>query len=231
MGLYGGTDLEGNLNEGFASPFFYMLEKTGRHAAGLGHLDRLALEHRGHLKKVSLGGVVIGGVVAAGAFHLDSEKSRADDVSLGRHGQVVLRGFSESGGSSIPGASAHHDQFGGETVHRLVVFQCIEDPVSKGTGVVQVGLEKVGIFGEGILPIANPVVRPSILPEDSVDHLCPLVGGGVRLKGAYHLEWGSYAQSIYPNPPEKSKVIGDGSSFGNFLRFLVQFPAPEDPFF
>ena len=165
MRFYGRTDIEGDLNEGFASALLGMLKKTGRHTACLGHLDRFAPEHRGHLKKISLGGVVIGSIVATGAFHLDPEKSRANDMGLSCHGYVVLRGFPETGGSPVPSASAHHDQFGGETVHRLVVSQGIEYPVTKRARVVEVGLEKVGVFGEGVLPIADPVVRPSILVE------------------------------------------------------------------
>ena len=137
----------------------------------------------------------------------------------------------KTGGASVPPASAHHDQFGGETIHRFVVSQGIEDPVSKRACVVQVGLEKVGVLGEGVLPITYPIVRPSVLLDDPVDHLCPLFGGGIRLKGAYHLEWRSHTQGIYPNPPKKSQVIHEESSFGNFLGFLFQFPALEDPFF
>ena len=98
-----------------------MLEKTGWHTACLRHVDGLALEHRGHLKKISLGGVVIGSIVATGAFHLDPEKSRTDDMGLGCHGDVVLGSFPEACGASSPSASPHRDQFGGETVHRLVV--------------------------------------------------------------------------------------------------------------
>jgi len=113
--------------------------------------------------------------VAAGAFHLEAEKRRAEDDALRGHRHIVLRGDAEAGRPAETLAALEPDQLGHEEIERFVVEERLVNPPAERAGVVERGLEHARIFREHILPVTHPVISPARISEQLVDELCTLV--------------------------------------------------------
>ena len=149
---------------------------------GLGHADALSLKHGGHAEKVGLLEGMIRSIVTTGALKIRPEKSSSEHMSLGCHGDVVLRSQAETGWPPSVLASSHEDKFSDKTIHRLVVEKGFVNPFAKWSCIVELGLENIGVLGEDVLPIAHPVVRPSFIAKQTVYHIGALGCGLIFLK-------------------------------------------------
>jgi hypothetical protein len=68
------------------------------------------------------------------------------------------------------------------TIHRLVVEKGFVNPFAKWPCVVELRLENIGVLGEDVLPIANPVVRPPFIGKQAVYDIGALGRGLIFLK-------------------------------------------------
>ena len=135
----------------------------------MGDGEGLASEEGPKLEEVLLKRTVRGGIVTAGAFHFDAKEGGTNDESFGGHGDVVLRGNSEAGGTTKPIGTFHADEFGDHEVEGFVIEEGFVKPPSEGAGVVEGGIDDVWIFGKDILPVAHPAVGPAWVGEEAVD--------------------------------------------------------------
>ena len=133
---------------------------VGRYDTARRDVDRLAFEHRRYVEEILLLHRMEWGIVTACAFHLDTQEGPAEDMGLGGHGCIILSRHPEPGWTHIP-IAPHLNQVGDEPVHRFVVQERFMYPPAKGAGVVQVGFDDVGVFGEDVLPERHPVVGPT----------------------------------------------------------------------
>ena len=108
-------------------------------------------------------------VVAAGTFHFQAEECLADDVGFRGERCIVLAGDFKTGRPSESLTALHQNQFGREPVKRLVVDERFVNPPAERAGVVQRRVDDVRVFGEGVLPVADPAISPAIVCEQTVD--------------------------------------------------------------
>ena len=211
-GVDGFTGFEGNGDGGLATAF------AKGDGAGDGELQRLAVEHGGHGEEILL---LIGmerGVVAAGATELGAEEREPEDLGFGGHGRVVEGGLREGRGSAKMDAAFHLNEFGDEAIEGDAVGEGLVDPVAEGAGVVEIGLEDAGVFGQDVLPVADPVVGPVGMVQEAVDGLGATGGGGERLVGADLVGGGDKAGRIEGEAAEEFEVAGQrpGGEGGGF---------------
>ena len=156
-------------------------------------------------------GLVVGverGVVAAGTLHLGGEERLGQDLRLGRHRGVVLRGHPEPGGAAAEGAPLHPDQLGHEPVDRRVVGEGVVEVAAERAGVVQGRLEDAGVLGQDVLPVAHPAVGPARVGEPGVDGPVALVGRRVGQERLDLGRVGDHADRVERQPAEERRVVG-----------------------
>ena len=202
--------MEGDLDEGFATAF---VEFVHGDRAGGGDIDGFGFEEGGEFEEVLLAALVSGGIVAAGAFHFDAEEGGANDGAFGGHGDVVAGGGAKSGGAAEAFGALHAEEFGDEEVHGAVVGQGLVKIPAEGTGVVEGGVEDVGVFGEDVLPVAHPAVGPAGIGEEAVDGVGAFVRAGVGLEGFDFGEGGGDADGVEGDAAEEGEVVGEGGDF------------------
>ena len=206
----GGAGREGHLDQGFAAAG---PEAVQDHAARGRERDRLGLKHRGELDQLTLFRDVGRGVVAARALHFHAQECGADDDALGRHRHVVLRGDAEPGRPAEPFAAFHPQQFGDEQVERLVVDEGFVQPPAEGAGVVERGVDQVGVLGEDVQPVAHLVIGPARIAQQPVDDPGAPVGRGIPAEGGDLGLGGDDADGIEGHPAQEGEVRGQRREF------------------
>ena len=139
-------------------------------------------------------------------------------MRLGRHGNIVLCGQAKSCGTTGLGVAFHHYQFGDKPVHGQVVEQSFVNPETERPGIIQAWLEDVRVFGQHILPVGRPVISPSVISKQTVDHLGPAVLGRVLQKDCNLRLAGNHADCVQGDPPQELKVLSlvGGYNFSGF---------------
>ncbi len=110
-------------------------------------------------------------IVAASTFHFHSQKSSGQNVCFGGHRNIVFRSHRKSGSSTSTNIAFHANQLGHKAIHRFVLEQCVMDPPSKWTRVIQRWLEYARVFRKNILPVTRPMISPTIIIEQLIDYL------------------------------------------------------------
>ena len=82
------------------------------------------------------------------------------------------------------------------------------DPEPERTGVVERGVDEVGILGEHVLPVANPVVGPARIGQKRIDQPFATVGPGVGEKRPDLLWRGHDPADVKRQPPHERLVVG-----------------------
>src|SRR6185369_11025860 len=102
-----------------------------------------------------------------------------------------------------------------------VVGQCFLEPPAKWAGVVEHWFEDAGIFGEDILPIADPVIGPAFIVEQTID------GGGATIGTAVTIElfdlvrsWDG-ADGVERDAAEETPVVDRARGF-DFCLFKMR---------
>jgi hypothetical protein len=90
--------------------------------------------------------------VAAGALGVHAEEGGGQHGGFRRHRYVVLRGHPEAGGAAEAFAALQADKLGDHQVERLVVEEALVQPPTERPGIVERGVEDVGVLGEQVLP-------------------------------------------------------------------------------
>ena len=112
---------------------------------------------------------MIGGVVAACAFHFDPKESAAEHVGFGGHGYVVFGCYLEASGASSVVAATKAEKFGDKAIKRDFVDEGIVDPPAEGTGVIEFAFDEARVLSKNVLPVAGPVVRVAGMVEEVAD--------------------------------------------------------------
>ena len=84
------------------------------------------------------------------------------------------------------------------------------DPPAEGAGVIQVGLQDAGVFGQDILPVGDPMIGPTGGGEDALDGFGTPRFGRVGEVGANFGGSRNDAGGVEREPAEKLKVGGEG---------------------
>ncbi len=176
LGRHGRARREGHLDQRRAAS---SVQLCGVHTACRWHLERLACEHRTDLEELPLLGEARWRIVAAGALRIDAEEGGGDDRALRGVRHIILRGHAEAGGPARHDAPLLEDELCHHPVERKVVEEGVVQPPPEGAGVVECGIENIGILGEQVLPERHPVVGPAVVVEQPIDESGPLVGRGV----------------------------------------------------
>ena len=146
--------------------------------------------------------------MAAGAVHLHRQERPAENVCLGGHRHVVLRSQCEAAGAAKVGAAAHHDQFGHHPIDRLAVEKRLVDPEAKRPGVVERGVNEVGVLSEHVLPVAHPVVGPARIGDEGIDEPVAAIGPGVGQKRLDLLRRRHDAADVEREPADEGRIVG-----------------------
>ena len=99
-------------------------------------------------------------VMTPRTLHLRPQKSSRQNIRLGRHRHIVLRGHLESLGSTAQLRTFHRDQLSHKTIHRQIILQRFVNPKPERACVVQRRIHDRRIFSQHILPIGYPVIGP-----------------------------------------------------------------------
>ena len=145
--------------------------------------------------------------MTTGALKIRPEKSSAEHMSLGCHGDVVLRSQAETGWSPSVLASSHEDKLRNKTIHRLVVEKGFVNPFAKWSCIVELRLENVGVLGEHVLPIAHPVVGPPCIGKQAVYDTGALGCRLVFLKVVNFSERRKFSHEIDGHPSQERKIV------------------------
>lgn len=180
FGVHFAAGFESDLYKRFATAFVEFVHRDG---TGSGDGDGVGLEERGEFEEVLLAALMSRSVMAAGAFHFNTEEGGADDGAFGGHGDVVAGGGAESGRATEAFGALHAEEFGDEEVHGAVVAEGLMEEPAEGAGVVEGGVEDIGVFGEDILPVAHPTIGPTRISEEAVDGVGAFVRAGIGLEG------------------------------------------------
>ncbi len=145
-------------------------------------------------------------VVASGALHLNSKERLTDHMRLRGHRNIVLRRHPEPGWTALQLPALHHDEFGDEPVKRLILQERLVDEPTKRAGVVQRWIDDVWVLSQDILPIADPVIRPSFVCQQTLNHLRATCGGGVGQIGGDLLASWNGSNRVQRDAAEKREV-------------------------
>ena len=152
-----------------------------------------------------------GRVVAAGAFHLHTQKRLTNQLRLCGHRHIILCGHTKARRTPIVTAPVHHHQLGDKAIHWLIVLQAFVNPKTKWTGVVELRFENVRVFRKDILPVARPLIGPSTgIFQHPLN--CPRAPAFflVTLKLFNYLWRRHYAIGVQRSTPEKGPIISQG---------------------
>ena len=117
-------------------------------------------------------------------------------------------------------------QLGHHPVDGQIIQQGFLKPPAERSGVVQRGVEDVGIFREHIQPETDPVVCPTVIRKEPVNEAGAFIGGSIVEKGTGLVHGGDETDRVEGDPAEEGHVL---DRRGDFLADERQF-RPGRPF-
>ena len=110
------------------------------------------------------------------ALQFDPQKSTRDDLPFGSKRGIIVRGDAKTRAATFVLTSAEQNQLSDHAIQWLVVTQGVVQKPSKRAGRVQTGIDQCRVFGQHVLPVTHPMIRPALIGQKLVDDTHTLIG-------------------------------------------------------